>query len=190
MSRFSTFGRVTAVAVVLTTALASTPAFAASSYPVKLKVTATGTKEMGGKGSPTGSGSATFTINESKGTICYSIKFKALAGINGVHIHKGAAGVDGPVVVALNAKRFNKTGSACVKESPAVLGEIAMDPGMYYFNIHTKKFPAGAVRGQLTGIARTKKVPAMKTHAPKPPATKAPATNTPTTKAPSPKAGY
>lgn len=180
MSRFTTFSRVAAAAVVLTTVFASTPAFAASSYPVKLKATATGAHIMGGLGSPKGSGLATFTINESKGTICYSIKFKALAGVNGVHIHKGAAGVDGPVVVAMNVKRFNKKGNVCVKESPAVLGEIAMNPGMYYFNIHTKKFPAGAVRGQLTGTAHTKKVPVTKTHASK----------APTTKAPSPKAGY
>ena len=151
MSRFLTLGRAAAVAAVIATAFVSTPAFAATSNLVKLTATATGANVMAGKGSPTGSGSATFTINEAKGTICYSINSKDLSAITGVHIHKGAAGVDGPVVVAMNAKEFNKNGSysACVKESPTLLGDISMNPSMYYFNIHTKTFPAGAVRGQL-----------------------------------------
>ncbi len=180
MSRLSTFGRTTAIASVITTAFALSPAVAATSYPVTLKVTATGANVMAGKGSPTGSGSATFTINLAKGTICYSIKSKALKDINGVHIHSGASGVDGPVAVALDAKNFNKPGVACVKETAAVLGAIASNPGLYYFNIHTKKFPAGAVRGQLTGTSRY----------PKAPVTKAPSTTAPTTSAPAPKVGY
>lgn len=182
MSRISRFGRTAAVAVVITMAFASTSAFAARSYPVKLKAAATGANVLAGKGSPTGSGSATFIIDVSKGTICYSIKSKALTAINGVHIHVGAAGVDGPVVVALDAKKFNKLGNTCVKAASAVLGDISTNPGKYYFNIHTNKFPAGAVRGQLTGTASTSKAPTTKAPATTVPSPKASATTTPPSK--------
>jgi hypothetical protein len=149
MSRFSKLARVAAVAVVVTTALASTPAIAAISYPVQLKVAATGSMETASKGSLIGSGSGTFTVNKSKKLFCYNIKSRGLTGINGSHIHKGAAGVDGVVVIVLNKKKINKVGSTCVKSSASVLADISMNPSNYYFNIHTAKFPAGAVRGQL-----------------------------------------
>ena len=185
MSQFSKIAKAAAVAVVLTTTLASTPAFAAASYPVKLKAAATGANEGAGKGSPTGTASANFIVSVSRGTFCYNITSKGLTGINGVHIHKGAAGVDGPVVVVMNFKRFNKPGNACVKASAAVLSDIAMKPAAYYFNLHTPAFPAGAVRGQLKGMPGTTKAPVAKA-----PVTKAPVATTPTTKAPSPKPGY
>ena len=190
MSQFSKITKAAAIAVALTTSLASTPAFAAASYPVKLKAAATGANEGAGKGSPTGRASANFIVSVSRGTFCYNITSKGLTGINGVHIHKGAAGADGPVVVVMNFKRFNKTGNACVKASPAILSAIAMSPATYYFNLHTPAFPAGAVRGQLKGMPGTRKAPVKKAPVTKAPVKKAPVTNAPTTKAPSPKAGY
>ena len=185
MSQFSKIAKAAAVAVVLTTTFASTPAFAATSYPVKLKAAATGANEGAGNGSPTGSASANFIVSVSRGTFCYNITSKGLTGINGVHIHKGAAGADGPVVILMNFKRFNKPGNVCVKASPAILRAIALSPAAYYFNLHTPAFPAGAVRGQLKGMTGTTKAPVTKA-----PVTKAPVSTTPTTNAPSPKPGY
>ena len=185
MSRFFPLATAATVAVVIGSAFISTPVLAATSYPVKLKVAATGANESAGKGSPKGTASANFIVSVSRGTFCYNIRSKGLSGINGVHIHKGAAGVDGPVVVVMNFKRFNKPGNACVKESPAILSAIARSPAAYYFNLHTPAFPAGAVRGQLKGMPGTRKAPVKKA-----PVTKAPLTTAPTTKAPSPKPGY
>jgi len=149
MSRLTTLGRATAVAFVITLGISSTSAMAATTTTMKLTVAATGANVMAGKGSPTGSASGTFTTNLKKKTICYSIKEKSVSGIQAVHIHKGASGVEGNVVITLDAKKFNKPGSACVKSTTAVLGDIGMNPDKYYFNVHTKKFPNGAVRGQL-----------------------------------------
>lgn len=185
MSQFSKIAKVAAVAIALSTSITSAPAFAAASYPVKLKATATGANEGVGKGSPTGSASANFIVSVSRGTFCYNITSKGLSGVNGVHIHKGSAGVDGPVVVPLNFKRFNKAGTACVKATPAILSAIAMNPAAYYFNLHTPAFPAGAVRGQLRGLSAAIKTPV--TSAPK---TSAPATTSPATTSPKPKPGY
>ena len=149
MSNFSKFAKAAAVAVAITTAFASTPAFAATAHPVSLKVTANGANEGAGKGSPAGTASGNFIINKTKHTFCYNIKSKGLTGINGVHIHKGAAGVDGAVVVVMDFKKFNMMGNSCVKEPLSVLNAIAASPSKYYFNAHTPDFPAGAVRGQL-----------------------------------------
>ena len=180
MSQFSKIAKTAAVAVVISTSFASAPSFAASSYPVKLKATATGSNEGVGKGSRTGSASANFIVSISRGTFCYNITSKGLTGANGVHIHKGAAGVDGPVVVLLNFKRFNKAGNACVKATPALLSDIVKNPSAYYFNLHTPAFPAGAVRGQLKGMPGAVKIPV----------TTAPTTTAPATTSPSPKPGY
>lgn len=153
MSRLSMLGRAAATTVVFTTAFTPTAALAATSHPVNLKATATGANVGSNNGSPTGSGSATFVVNKSKGTICYSFRAKGLTQIIGVHIHAGAAGVDGQVLVTMNAKKLNAKGETCVKESSTILSQITSNPSGYYFNIHTKQFPAGAVRGQLRGTA-------------------------------------
>jgi hypothetical protein len=36
-----------------------------------------------------------------------------------------------------------------VKASKSLISAIEKKPGAYYVNIHTAKYPAGAIRGQL-----------------------------------------
>jgi len=71
-----------------------------------------------------------------------------------MHIHRGAPGADGPVVVPFEAKDIN-AGRACVAAGTAVAKAIAADPAAYYLNIHTKAAPAGALRGQLATATPT-----------------------------------
>ncbi|MBO6676925.1 MAG: CHRD domain-containing protein, partial [Rhizobiales bacterium] len=40
-------------------------------------------------------------------------------------------------------------GENCVDVDAALLKKIGGKPANYYVNVHTAKFPAGAVRGQL-----------------------------------------
>ncbi len=100
-------------------------------------------------GSPTGSADATFSVDTKSHLICYTVTTKDLAGVAAGHIHSGAKGVDGGVAVGLDASKFNK-GTACVSVASAVATDIAKNPDMYYFNLHTKKYPGGIVRGQLS----------------------------------------
>jgi len=112
----------------------------------RVSVHATGANEAGG-GAKGASASGTFVINQSKGTICTTIRTKGLKDIAAAHIHKGAKGVDGGPVVTFDTMKFNTR--ECVKAAPTLLADMAMNPAMYYFNVHTKAFSAGAVRGQL-----------------------------------------
>ena len=135
-----------AIAVVALSLGAATTANAAT--VTKLTVSANGANESA-NGAMKGTATGTFTVNESKNTLCSNIKVKGLAGIAAAHIHKGAAGVDGAVVATLNIAKFNHAGTSCVKVAHAIAADIAMNPSGYYFNVHTKLIPGGAIRGQL-----------------------------------------
>ena len=63
------------------------------------------------------------------------------------HIHKGAKGTSGNIVVALPGSSYQASG--CVPASSAILRTIEADPHGYYVNIHSKKYPGGAIRAQL-----------------------------------------
>ena len=112
-------------------------------------VLAKGKAEGAGGGSPTGSVTARFTVNLKKDALCYLISSHGLPAITGVHIHSGAAGMNGGVVVPLDPKAVNTKHTACVTVAAKLLTDIADHASMYYFNAHTAKFPGGAVRSQL-----------------------------------------
>ena len=122
---------------------------AQASVVTKLAVSATGANESANSGAMSGSASGTFILNSAKGTICATVKVKGLAGVVAAHIHKGGKGVDGGVAVPISTAKFNSAGQTCVKVAAAVLSDIEMNPSMYYFNVHTKTYSNGAVRGQL-----------------------------------------
>jgi hypothetical protein len=64
------------------------------------------------------------------------------------HIHIGATGRAGKIVVALStASLLHHRG--CVSLSPVLGKMIVSQPSRYYVNIHSQQYPAGAVRAQL-----------------------------------------
>jgi CHRD domain/Protein of unknown function (DUF3455) len=85
-------------------------------------------------------------------TLSYSVTWRGIGTPTEAHIHAGVRGVDGPVVVPLfttprQADGF-ASGSVTVTDS-TLLAALRSDPGGFYTDLHTTKFPAGAVRGQL-----------------------------------------
>ena len=92
-------------------------------------------------------GKATVTVDASSGEVCAKVT-STVKGAAAMHIHKGASGANGAVVVTLDVKSING-GSICAKGTAAVAGAIAADPAGYYVNIHTPAAPGGALRGQL-----------------------------------------
>jgi hypothetical protein len=98
-------------------------------------------------GSPTGSGKARIFYDMSEGLLCWSLSVKGISPAIAAHIHKAAAGTSGPIVVPLSAPTPGSKG--CIGTSRALIKDIATHPSDYYVNVHTKDFPAGAVRAQL-----------------------------------------
>lgn len=117
-----------------------------------------------------GSGTATITMNitrDSTGTITaqsvdFSVTmqgFPASTVVNVAHIHTGATGVAGPVlinttvapgevVLTNGAGSFSRTGITSGLTA-SVAQSILDNPAGFYFNVHTTLNPAGVMRGQL-----------------------------------------
>jgi CHRD domain/Protein of unknown function (DUF3455) len=85
-------------------------------------------------------------------TLSYSVTWRGIGTPTEADIHAGVRGVDGPVVVPLfttppPADGF-ASGSVTVTDS-TLLAALRSDPGGFYTDLHTTKFPGGAVRAQL-----------------------------------------
>ena len=89
------------------------------------------------------------------GTVCFEI---SVTGITlpaaAAHIHKGASGVAGPVVVPFTPPDASGKVSGCTTNvDPVLTTQIMQNPAGYYVNVHNKDFPGGVIRGQLVPSA-------------------------------------
>lgn len=121
-------------------ALAPVAAFA-QSYSALL----TGTAEVPGPGDTDGAGLAVITIDGT--TLRHNIFVQNIAPATAAHIHTGAAGVAGGVLVPLDHDHL-ANGSVTITQAQA--DQIRANPAGFYVNVHNGDFPNGAVRGQLT----------------------------------------
>ena len=106
--------------------------------------------DLKGTSEPNASGSAVLRIRNDVGMVCYrlhaaNVTLPTIAA----HIHKGAAGVNGPVVVPFSAPGANGESSGCTASTGAIIDDILANRAGYYVNVHTKEHPAGAIRSQL-----------------------------------------
>lgn len=129
-------------------AFAALPVTAASADTGTFTASAVGANEPGG-GATAASAEGTFRIDTAGGQLCYSVSGKGLQDAAAMHIHRGAAGVNGPVVVPLDPKKIG-AGEVCTSAEAALLEAVIAEPAGYYLNVHTPAFPAGAVRDQLS----------------------------------------
>ena len=104
-------------------------------------------------GDLSGSGRSVLTTNTRDGKFCFGLELDNLQGIvSAAHVHAGAAGTNGPVVLDLDWPNNGKSG--CVEADAALIDAILADLDAYYVNVHTDTFPDGAIRGQLRGGPR------------------------------------
>ena len=96
---------------------------------------------------PAASGSFTATVVGN--TLRWKLTFAKLSGPAGAaHIHVGAMGTAGAVIVALCGPcKSGASGSAPL--TAALKKDVARH--LLYVNVHTKKNPAGEIRGQIAG---------------------------------------
>ena len=101
-----------------------------------------------------GTGSAKITLDPDAGTACWELTVENIEPVTQSHIHIGAAGESGDVVVPLDVDGFEGTSEGCVEDQDAAaLQAIIDDQSGYYVNVHTADFPGGAIRGQLVGAS-------------------------------------
>ena len=111
-------------------------------------------------------GTAKFQVNENNSQVSYWVNITGIKKVNQAHIHNGTSGENGDIVATLS-----KGKSAKGDDSPPQIGfagkitkddlqgplkgkEISelvtlMSDGGAYANVHTDKYPKGAIRGQI-----------------------------------------
>jgi CHRD domain len=126
-------------------------ATASSAADTTLRAAMSGSQEKP-KGDPDGTATAVLTLKSNK--VCYVITPKKAGTTFGAgHIHAGKKGVAGPVFISLFTKpktlKAGKLSGCSATVKAADLAKVKAKPANYYVNVHTTKYPAGAVRGQL-----------------------------------------
>ena len=100
------------------------------------------------------SGSLDFSVN---------YKFTAAVTLTALHIHKGAAGVPGAIVIPVPLTQFTDAeGVGTIPTKPVQFSDedarttsldsvngLLADPSSFYFDIHSTNAPGGAMRGQI-----------------------------------------
>jgi hypothetical protein len=118
----------------------TSPAMAGTTISIELK----GTSE------PNATGSAVLRFRKDVGQVCYRLHAANVTlPTTGAHIHRGAAGVNGPVVVPFDAPGADGNSSGCSPAAASLIDEVLGNPSGFYVNVHTKEHPAGAIRAQL-----------------------------------------
>ena len=115
-------------------------------------------------------GTAKFQVNENNSQVSYWVNITGIKKVNQAHIHNGTSGVNGDIVATLS-----KGKSAKGDDRPPQIGfagnitkddlqgpmkgkEISdlvtlMSDGGAYANVHTDKYPKGAIRGQIASTS-------------------------------------
>ncbi len=96
------------------------------------------------------------------GSVDFGVRYQFPAAITftGLHIHSGAAGANGPVVINSTLTRVEDAPAQGMLQYQgqvvstnaaglAALRGVLANPAAYYVNLHTTVNPAGAIRGQM-----------------------------------------
>lgn len=132
-------------------------------HPVHGRAHLTGAQEVPEPGDPNGEGRLRYTIKDH--TFCYKLSVRRIGRPVAAHIHFGPRGENGPIAVTLKTPGRDGTVHDCIRarsdQNPAnearvltfwELEGIKKDPFFFYANVHTNRYPAGAIRGQLRPV--------------------------------------
>lgn len=118
---------------------------------VSLSATLNGANEVDAQGAPNkgdtdGTGSFAAKLNPGQGKLCYTLTWTGVDEPTMAHIHSGAAGHNGPVVIGLPDIA---PGEHCIDIDKERATPLVSKTGNFYVNVHNGDFPNGAIRGQL-----------------------------------------
>ncbi len=107
-------------------------------------------RTLNGTSEPNATGTAVLRFRPEGGSVCFrltaaNVTLPTIAA----HIHKGAAGTNGNVVVPLIAPDADGTSAGCTTADESLIQDILENLSGYYVNVHTKEHPGGAIRAQL-----------------------------------------
>jgi hypothetical protein len=123
--------------------------------PTTLTATLAGVTEGDNPGDPDGAGTASLTLDPATGEVCWDLTATGIVAVTQSHIHTGAAGASGGVLIPLDVDGFTGSSEGCVAGQPAAaISSVLANPAGFYVNLHTSDFPAGAVRGQLAAAGQ------------------------------------
>jgi hypothetical protein len=102
-----------------------------------------------GAGDRNGGGSFGAVIDGRR--LCYGLSVRDIQNPLAAHVHRGRRNENGPIVVTLNHPQTGNPGasSGCATISRDLVRRIRRNPTRFYVNVHTPRFPDGAIRGQL-----------------------------------------
>jgi len=99
-----------------------------------------------------GSGAFTAVFDPAQNQMCYILNVNGIAQATAAHINTGAAGETGDLVVTLATPAEGSSGD-CAAVPAATVQALLANPAGYYVNVDNADHPAGALRGQLGGLA-------------------------------------
>jgi hypothetical protein len=114
---------------------------------VTIDVTAVGAQEnppVVGEGYAIGR----FTFDDASRVLTYAVTVNGLSSglVTAAHIHRGATGVNGPIVYTLSATGFTQIAGS-ITLTPADVDDLR--GGRFYLNVHSVANPGGFARGQI-----------------------------------------
>jgi len=112
-------------------------------------------------------GTAKFQVDENSSQVSYWVNVTGIKKINQAHIHNGTEGQNGDIVVTLTKNKSAKGNDGLPNigfsgnitkddlQGPLKDKELTdlvslMSDGNAYVNVHTDKYPDGAIRGQIS----------------------------------------
>ena len=107
----------------------------------------TGAQEVPGPGDPDGSGTAEVTVDAATPQVCYDLKVAGIDTATMAHIHRGAKGQNGPVIIPLTKNGDTYSVPEGKKLTEAQMKDLKA--GHLYVNVHSNAHKGGEIRAQL-----------------------------------------
>jgi hypothetical protein len=128
----------------------STASLTAVCNLVTVNTTLSGASEVPANAS-TATGTVSGTYDKVSKQLLLTISFNGLAAnASAAHIHKGAVGTNGGVVIGFSGVPAATSGSFTYTGTLTSTQETDLLAGLYYVNVHNASFPGGEIRGQLS----------------------------------------